>query len=139
MRFDLWFWFRFVASARQLAKALEVPLVNDLGYTKRYVRCLQVCTLFWCWKVFILALFWICLEIFRLYQCGYHYKFFKYLLLLVLLTSRPGHDLPVLCVISDSTSSIQLSYPLRPPSPFNLSSSRGIQSKAENEGRNSDF
>ena len=35
--------YRFVASARQLAKALEVPLVNDLGYTKRYVRCLQVC------------------------------------------------------------------------------------------------
>ena len=34
--------FRFVGSARQLAKALEVPLVNDLGYTKRYVRCLQV-------------------------------------------------------------------------------------------------
>ena len=33
---------RFVPSARQLAKALEVPLVNDLGYTKRYVRCLQV-------------------------------------------------------------------------------------------------
>jgi hypothetical protein len=33
---------RFVACARQLAKALEVPLVNDLGYTKRYVRCLQV-------------------------------------------------------------------------------------------------
>ncbi|KAK6131505.1 hypothetical protein DH2020_034754 [Rehmannia glutinosa] len=32
----------FVASARQLAKALEVPLVNDLGYTKRYVRCLQL-------------------------------------------------------------------------------------------------
>nr|GME06467.1 Transcriptional corepressor SEUSS [Ipomoea batatas] len=32
----------FVTSARQLAKALEVPLVNDLGYTKRYVRCLQV-------------------------------------------------------------------------------------------------
>lgn len=38
--------FRFVASARQLAKALEVPLVNDLGYTKRYVRCLQVLCLF---------------------------------------------------------------------------------------------
>lgn len=37
---------RFVASARQLAKALEVPLVNDLGYTKRYVRCLQVILLF---------------------------------------------------------------------------------------------
>lgn len=33
---------KFVASARQLAKALEVPLVNDLGYTKRYVRCLQI-------------------------------------------------------------------------------------------------
>ncbi|XP_010519370.1 PREDICTED: transcriptional corepressor SEUSS-like [Tarenaya hassleriana] len=32
----------FVASARQLAKAIEVPLVNDLGYTKRYVRCLQI-------------------------------------------------------------------------------------------------
>ncbi|WOL02365.1 transcriptional corepressor SEUSS-like isoform X2 [Canna indica] len=32
----------FVASARHLAKALEVPLVNDLGYTKRYVRCLQI-------------------------------------------------------------------------------------------------
>ncbi|XP_059299052.1 F-box/LRR-repeat protein 4-like isoform X2 [Lycium ferocissimum] len=32
----------FVASARQLAKALEVTLANDLGYTKRYVRCLQV-------------------------------------------------------------------------------------------------
>ncbi|GAB4830648.1 hypothetical protein Ancab_020413 [Ancistrocladus abbreviatus] len=32
----------FVASARQLVKALEVPLVNDLGYTKRYVRCLQI-------------------------------------------------------------------------------------------------
>jgi hypothetical protein len=35
----------FVACARQLAKALEVPLVNDLGYTKRYVRCLQVPTI----------------------------------------------------------------------------------------------
>ncbi|XWS44727.1 hypothetical protein CRYUN_Cryun15aG0072300 [Craigia yunnanensis] len=32
----------FVASACQLAKALDVPLVNDLGYTKRYVRCLQL-------------------------------------------------------------------------------------------------
>lgn len=32
----------FVSSARQLAKVLEVPLVNDLGYTKRYVRCLQI-------------------------------------------------------------------------------------------------
>ena len=35
-------YFRFVASALQLAKTLEVPLVNDVGYTKRYVRCLQV-------------------------------------------------------------------------------------------------
>ena len=33
---------RFLASACQLAKALEIPLVNDLGFTKRYVRCLQV-------------------------------------------------------------------------------------------------
>ncbi|CAN6475889.1 unnamed protein product [Victoria cruziana] len=32
----------FVASGRHLAKAMEVPLVNDLGYTKRYVRCLQI-------------------------------------------------------------------------------------------------
>lgn len=32
----------FVASACQLAKTLEAPLVNDLGYTKRYVRCLQI-------------------------------------------------------------------------------------------------
>ncbi|KAJ9170200.1 hypothetical protein P3X46_018326 [Hevea brasiliensis] len=32
----------FLASARQLAKALEVPLVNDLGYSKRYARCLQI-------------------------------------------------------------------------------------------------
>ncbi|XP_047325359.1 transcriptional corepressor SEUSS-like [Impatiens glandulifera] len=32
----------FVTSARQLAKSLEVPLVNDLGYTKRYIRCLQI-------------------------------------------------------------------------------------------------
>ncbi|KAG9131379.1 hypothetical protein Leryth_019630 [Lithospermum erythrorhizon] len=31
-----------VTSARELSKALEVPLVNDLGYTKRYVRCLQI-------------------------------------------------------------------------------------------------
>ncbi|KAG5529067.1 hypothetical protein RHGRI_029662 [Rhododendron griersonianum] len=32
----------FVTSAHQFAKALEVPLVNDLGYPKRYVRCLQI-------------------------------------------------------------------------------------------------
>jgi hypothetical protein len=31
-----------VTSARQLARNLEVPMVNDMGYTKRYVRCLQV-------------------------------------------------------------------------------------------------
>ncbi|KAM0939834.1 putative LIM-domain binding protein/SEUSS [Dioscorea sansibarensis] len=40
----------FVASARQLAKALEVPLVNDLGYTKRYVRCLQISEVVNCMK-----------------------------------------------------------------------------------------
>ncbi|KAF3791782.1 Transcriptional corepressor SEUSS [Nymphaea thermarum] len=32
----------FVETARRLVKAMEVPLVNDLGYTKRYVRCLQI-------------------------------------------------------------------------------------------------
>ncbi|KAH9533041.1 hypothetical protein CY35_18G030000 [Sphagnum magellanicum] len=32
----------FVTSARQLARNLEVPMVNDMGYTKRYVRCLQI-------------------------------------------------------------------------------------------------
>ncbi|CAL0335174.1 unnamed protein product [Lupinus luteus] len=32
----------FVASAQGLAKTLEVPLVNELGYTKRFVRCLQI-------------------------------------------------------------------------------------------------
>lgn len=32
----------FVGSARQLARTLEAPIVNDLGYTKRYVRCLQI-------------------------------------------------------------------------------------------------
>nr|CAB3463277.1 unnamed protein product [Digitaria exilis] len=41
---------RFVACARQLAKALEVPLVNDLGYTKRYVRCLQIAEVVNCMK-----------------------------------------------------------------------------------------
>uniref|UniRef100_A0A0E0IZE6 Uncharacterized protein n=2 Tax=Oryza TaxID=4527 RepID=A0A0E0IZE6_ORYNI len=40
----------FVACARQLAKALEVPLVNDLGYTKRYVRCLQIAEVVNCMK-----------------------------------------------------------------------------------------
>lgn len=32
----------FVGTARQLARTLEAPTVNDLGYTKRYVRCLQI-------------------------------------------------------------------------------------------------
>ncbi|KAJ4795262.1 SEUSS-like 2 [Rhynchospora pubera] len=40
----------FVTSARSLAKALEVPLVNDLGYTKRYVRCLQIAEVVNCMK-----------------------------------------------------------------------------------------
>lgn len=40
----------FVSSARQLAKALEVPLVNDLGYTKRFVRCLQISEVVNCMK-----------------------------------------------------------------------------------------
>ncbi|KAM0940569.1 putative LIM-domain binding protein/SEUSS [Dioscorea sansibarensis] len=32
----------FVVSAQQLVKAVEVPQLNELGYTKRYVRCLQI-------------------------------------------------------------------------------------------------
>ncbi|KAI3945848.1 hypothetical protein MKW98_023122, partial [Papaver atlanticum] len=32
----------FAPSAWQLVKSLEVPLVNDLGYTKCYIHCLQV-------------------------------------------------------------------------------------------------
>ena len=33
---------RFLESARQLEKALETPLITDIGYAKRYLRCLQV-------------------------------------------------------------------------------------------------
>ncbi|KAJ6741008.1 TRANSCRIPTIONAL COREPRESSOR SEUSS-LIKE ISOFORM X1 [Salix purpurea] len=40
----------FLASACQLAKALEIPLVNDIGYTKRYVRCLQISEVVNCMK-----------------------------------------------------------------------------------------
>ncbi|KAH7285571.1 hypothetical protein KP509_33G034400 [Ceratopteris richardii] len=32
----------FMATARQLASKLEAPSVNDLGFSKRYVRCLQI-------------------------------------------------------------------------------------------------
>ncbi|KAK1382037.1 putative transcriptional regulator SLK2 [Heracleum sosnowskyi] len=32
----------FVAAGRQLAKRLELPSLNDLGFSKTYVRCLQV-------------------------------------------------------------------------------------------------
>lgn len=32
---------RIVAAGRQLARSLELPSVNDLGFTKTYVRCLQ--------------------------------------------------------------------------------------------------
>ncbi|KAH7441518.1 hypothetical protein KP509_03G041400 [Ceratopteris richardii] len=32
----------FVTAAKQLTRTLEAPTVNDLGYTKRYVRCLQI-------------------------------------------------------------------------------------------------
>ncbi|KAI5075213.1 hypothetical protein GOP47_0009289 [Adiantum capillus-veneris] len=32
----------FTATARQLASKLEAPSVNDLGFSKRYVRCLQI-------------------------------------------------------------------------------------------------
>lgn len=33
---------RFTATAKQLAAKLEAPIINDLGFSKRYVRCLQV-------------------------------------------------------------------------------------------------
>ncbi|XP_020114636.1 probable transcriptional regulator SLK3 isoform X1 [Ananas comosus] len=32
----------FVAAGRQLAKSLELQSLNDLGFSKRYVRCLQI-------------------------------------------------------------------------------------------------
>lgn len=34
---------RVVTTGRQLAKSLELQSLNDLGFSKRYVRCLQVC------------------------------------------------------------------------------------------------
>lgn len=39
------FTFRFVAAGRQLAKRLESPSLNDTGFSKRYVRSLQVGTI----------------------------------------------------------------------------------------------
>jgi len=32
----------FTSTARQLAVKLDAPMVNDLGFSKRYVRCLQI-------------------------------------------------------------------------------------------------
>ncbi|KAG6549797.1 hypothetical protein Mapa_008778 [Marchantia paleacea] len=32
----------FTATAKQLAAKLEAPIINDLGFSKRYVRCLQI-------------------------------------------------------------------------------------------------
>ncbi|XP_024399009.1 uncharacterized protein [Physcomitrium patens] len=32
----------FMTSAKQLAVQLDAPMVNDLGFSKRYVRCLQI-------------------------------------------------------------------------------------------------
>ncbi|KAL5727694.1 putative transcriptional regulator slk2 [Ranunculus cassubicifolius] len=32
----------FLAAGRQLARNMELPLLNDLGFSKRYVRCLQI-------------------------------------------------------------------------------------------------
>jgi hypothetical protein len=34
---------RVLTAGRQLAKSLELQSLNDLGFSKRYVRCLQVC------------------------------------------------------------------------------------------------
>lgn len=33
---------RVVTAGRQLARSLELQSLNDLGFSKRYVRCLQV-------------------------------------------------------------------------------------------------
>lgn len=35
-------WARVVTAWRQLARSLELQSLNDLGFSKRYVRCLQV-------------------------------------------------------------------------------------------------
>ncbi|KAL0312655.1 UNVERIFIED_CONTAM: putative transcriptional regulator SLK1 [Sesamum radiatum] len=32
----------FVSAGNQLARHMELPLVNDLGYPKRFIRCLQI-------------------------------------------------------------------------------------------------
>lgn len=34
--------FRVLTAGQQLAKSLELHSLNDLGFSKRYVRCLQV-------------------------------------------------------------------------------------------------
>ncbi|EYU38989.1 hypothetical protein MIMGU_mgv1a004070mg [Erythranthe guttata] len=35
-------WDMFVSAGNQLARNMELPLVNDLGYPKRFIRCLQI-------------------------------------------------------------------------------------------------
>ncbi|KAF5176493.1 Transcriptional corepressor seuss-like protein [Thalictrum thalictroides] len=35
-------WNSFLTAGRQLARSMELPLLNDLGFSKRYVRCLQI-------------------------------------------------------------------------------------------------
>ncbi|KAF9616883.1 hypothetical protein IFM89_032845 [Coptis chinensis] len=35
-------WNMFLTAGRQLARNMELPLLNDLGFSKRYVRCLQI-------------------------------------------------------------------------------------------------
>lgn len=42
------FSFRVLSAGRQLAKSLELQSLNDLGFSKRYVRCLQVHRLYVC-------------------------------------------------------------------------------------------
>ena len=34
---------RVVTAGRQLARSFELQSLNDLGFSKRYVRCLQAC------------------------------------------------------------------------------------------------
>lgn len=38
----LLFSFRFTSAGRQLARSLELQSLNDLGFSKRFVRCLQI-------------------------------------------------------------------------------------------------
>lgn len=42
LQLTVYYYVRVVTAGRQLAKSLELQSLNDLGFSKRYVRCLQV-------------------------------------------------------------------------------------------------